>query len=257
VHVRGDSARLQQVFWNLLTNAAKFSPSDSAITVRTFDVDDRVAVEVVDRGVGIAPEKLERIFDAFEQGARNTQAGLGLGLAICKALVEMHGGAITARSEGLNRGATFSIHLPRITASQTTSTAPVPAPAARKGLRLLVVEDHPDTLATLERLLARRGFAVRTATSIAEALEVAREHEFDMVISDIGLPDGRGTDLLERLQQQRGDCPPAIAMSGFGMEEDLARSRNAGFSEHLTKPVEFPALQHAIARLAEKLPEPM
>ncbi len=257
VHVRGDSARLQQVFWNLLTNAAKFSPPDSAITVRTFDVGDRVAVEVVDRGVGIAAEKLERIFDAFEQGARNTQAGLGLGLAICKALVEMHGGAITARSEGLNRGATFSIHLPRITASQTASTAPVPAPAARKGLRLLVVEDHPDTLATLERLLARRGFAVHTATSIAQALEVAREHEFDMVISDIGLPDGRGTDLLERLQQQRGDCPPAIAMSGFGMEEDLARSRDAGFSEHLTKPVEFPALQNAIARLAERLPEPI
>jgi signal transduction histidine kinase len=255
-HVRADSARLQQVFWNLFTNAAKFSPRDAAITVRTFNTEGVVAIEVADQGVGIAPEKLERIFDAFEQGARTTHSGLGLGLAICKALVEMHGGEISARSEGLDLGATFRIHLPCAAPGLVPASSSPPASAAREGLRLLVVEDHPDTLATLERLLTRRGYIVRTAMSIAHGLEVARDYEFDLLISDIGLPDGRGTDLLERLEQQRGGRPPAIAMSGFGMEEDLARSRNAGFSEHLTKPVEFPALQEAIARLTANMPDP-
>lgn len=255
VHVLGDFARLQQVFWNLLANAAKFSPQDAAITVRTFDEGGRVAVEIADNGAGIAPEKLERIFDAFEQGARNTQAGLGLGLAICKALVEMHDGEIVARSDGLDHGASFIIRLPCVTPAGPPSAALPPPLAVRDGLRLLVVEDHLDTLATLERLLKRRGYVVRTASSIAQALEVVKGYEFDLLISDIGLPDGRGTDLLERIERQRGERPPAIAMSGFGMEEDLARSRGAGFSEHLTKPVEFPALHQAIARLATKIAE--
>ena len=251
-HVHGDAARLQQVFWNLLTNAAKFSPEDSAVEVRTFSENGRVAVEVTDRGVGIAPEKLARIFDAFEQGARQPQAGLGLGLAICKALVEMHGGEIAAHSEGIDRGARFVIHLPCVSPAGETSATPQQQLSPRDGLRLLVVEDHHDTLETLERLLARRGYVVRTAASIAQALEVAREHEFDVLVSDIGLPDGRGTDLIERLEELRGERPPAIAMSGFGMEDDLERSRGAGFSEHLTKPVEFSALHQAIARLANK-----
>jgi signal transduction histidine kinase len=256
-HVRGDSARLQQMFWNLLANAAKFSPEGSVVAVRTFAADDGIAIEVADEGVGIAPEKLERIFGAFEQDARHPHAGLGLGLAICKALVEMHGGEIAAHSEGVDRGASFVIHLPCVSPAVEPDPMPERPLAAREGLRLLVVEDHPDTRDTLQRLLTRRGYVVRTAASIAQALEVAREYEFDLLVSDIGLPDGRGTDLLERVEQQRGECPPAIAMSGFGMEDDLERSRAAGFSEHLTKPVEFAALHQAIARLATKLPEPV
>lgn len=254
-HVRGDPARLQQVFWNLLTNAAKFSPENTAITVRTSAADGRVAIEIKDQGVGIAPEKLERIFDAFEQGARNTQAGLGLGLAICKALVEMHGGEITAHSNGINHGASFVIHLPCVSPTTPPNATPQQQIIAPEGLRLLVVEDHHDTLATLERLLTRRGYTIRTASNIAEALKVSRDYEFDLLLSDIGLPDGRGTDLLERFEKLRGQRPPAIAMSGFGMEDDLERSRAAGFSEHLTKPVEFVALHQAIARLAMKLPQ--
>jgi signal transduction histidine kinase len=250
VHVRGDPARLQQVFWNLLANAAKFSLSGGVIGVRTSAVDGRISIEIEDRGVGIAPEKLERIFDAFEQGARRAQAGLGLGLAICKALVEMHGGRIAAHSAGLNQGARFVIDLPCVSPTAEPAPTPIPQLSPREGLRLLVVEDHHDTLDTLKRLLTRRGYAVQTASTIAEALEVARGYEFDVLISDIGLPDGRGTDLLERIEVQRGSCPPAIAMSGFGMEDDLERSRKAGFSEHLTKPVEFSALHQAIARLA-------
>ncbi len=253
-HVRGDPARLQQIFWNLLTNAAKFSPEDSSITLRTSSENGCLTVEIADQGVGIAPEKLERIFDAFEQATRTTQSGLGLGLAICKALVEMHGGSIVAQSAGFNRGTRFVIRLPCAAPANEPTAVPSPPISVRDGLRLLVVEDHADTLATLERLLTRRGYTVRTASSIAQALQVVREYEFDMLVSDIGLPDGRGTDLLERIGEQRGDRPPAIAMSGFGMEDDLERSRDAGFSEHLTKPVEFPALHEAIARLASKIP---
>lgn len=253
VHLRGDPARLQQVFWNLLTNAAKFSPKGSSVVIHTSLEDGRVKVEISDQGVGIAPEKLGCIFDAFEQGARRSHGGLGLGLAICKALVDMHGGDITAHSEGINHGASFVVHLPHVHAAKEPSTiVPVPLPPC-EGFRLLVVEDHEDTLATLERLLTRRGYAVRTATTIAEALEVAAEYSFDVLVSDIGLPDGRGTDLLERIGQLRGVRPPAIAMSGFGMEDDLGRSREAGFSEHLTKPVEFSSLHQAIGRIATQL----
>ena len=248
-HVRGDSTRLQQVFWNLLTNAAQFSPRNSTIQMETRAADGGIHVEIADHGVGIPPEKLECIFEAFEQGARSTQGGLGLGLAICKALVEMHGGEIVARSAGLNLGASFLVRLPSSTKSSELLAASPAQISIPTDLRLLVVEDHPDTLGTLERLLTRRGYVVRTASSIAQALEVARDYEFDLLVSDIGLPDGRGTDLLKRLNHERGHRPLAIAMSGFGMEDDLELSCQAGFAEHLTKPVEFSALLQAIARL--------
>lgn len=251
-HVRGDFARLQQVFWNLLTNAAKFSPENSTIEVRTFATEPggRISIEITDQGIGIAPEKLDRIFDAFEQGARHSQAGLGLGLAICKALVEMHSGIIAVHSDGPNRGASFIIRLPAATPTGQPNGEQNPEAPAPSGLRLLVVEDHHDTLATLTRLLTRRGYIVRTAGSIAECLDVSREYEYDVLISDIGLPDGRGTELLVQLNALHGNRPPAIAMSGFGMDEDVECSHAAGFSEHLTKPIEFTALQQAIARLA-------
>ncbi|MES2596775.1 MAG: response regulator [Verrucomicrobiota bacterium] len=249
--VRGDFARLQQVFWNVLTNAAKFSPDGSSIEVRTrvTEPGSLVVIEIVDQGIGISPEKVDRIFDAFEQGAQRSQTGLGLGLAICKALVQMHSGDISVRSEGMNCGSTFTIQLIQSAVesqpSEVRKTEPEPLP----GVRLLVVEDHQDTLNTLIRLLKRRGYFIRTASSIAEALEVAREYDFQVLISDIGLPDGRGTELVEQLTAMRGQRPAAIAMSGFGMDDDVERSRQAGFSEHLTKPIEFAALHQAISRL--------
>lgn len=251
-YVRGDFARLQQVFWNLLTNAAKFSPEDSTIEMSTFasEPGGAIHVEITDQGIGIVSEKLDLIFDAFEQVGRRSRAGLGLGLAICKALVQMHSGAITAQSEGVNRGTKFIVRLPATTPDGQPNGTSLHEVSPPHGLRLLVVEDHPDTLATLTRLLTRRGYIVRTATCIAECLEVAREYDFDLLISDIGLPDGRGTELLKQLHALHGKSPPAIAMSGFGMDDDVERSQQAGFSEHLTKPVEFPALQQAIARLA-------
>ena len=252
-NVLGDPERLQQVFWNLLTNAAKFSPDRSAIEVRTYSADNRIRIEIADQGVGIPPEKFESIFGAFEQGDHHAKIGLGLGLSICKALVELHGGAIVAHSDGLNRGATFIIHLPCAPkANEPTAISPAKLELC-KGMRLLVVEDHLDTLQTLERLLLKNGYVVRTASSIAEALEITREYQFDVLVSDIGLPDGRGTDLMERLGESGVPRPPAVAMSGFGMEDDLQRSLEAGFSEHLTKPVEFLALHQAISRLAASI----
>jgi signal transduction histidine kinase len=255
-HVRGDPARLQQIFWNLLANAVKFSPTGGTIEVRTSSVDGdgRIAVEIRDHGVGIAPEKLVSIFDAFEQGARHSQAGLGLGLAICKALVELHAGQISAHSEGPDKGATFTIRLPRAMIVKQVNPRAVEDMPPHRGLRLLVVEDHRDTLATLERLLMRHGYKVRTAASIAESLRIATEYDFDVLVSDIGLPDGRGTELLEQLEAIRGQRLPSIAMSGFGMDEDLERSREAGFSEHLIKPVEFPSLHQAIVRVSSMVP---
>jgi len=251
--VKADPARLQQVFWNLLANATKFTPENGTITVRTSNAGNEASllVEIRDTGIGIGAEKLERIFDAFEQAERTGSPGLGLGLAICKALVDLHGGSIEARSDGLGCGAAFLVTLPT-TLPVPTAKRPLDTDAPPLAmLRVLLVDDHQDTADVLSRLLSRQGCEVRTAGSVAQAIEVAANYEFDVLVSDIGLPDGRGTELLDQLQNRFGRPIRAIAMSGFGMEDDIERSRHAGFAEHLTKPVEFNALQRALARLAD------
>lgn len=257
-HVIADPARLQQVIWNLLTNAAKFTPSGGTIIVRSTELEAtrQVMIEVTDNGAGIAPEKIRRIFNAFEQAEAPAHTGLGLGLAICKALVEKHRGWIEAHSAGVGQGATFRILLPIAQPVMETKPATPQAVPDGLGLRLLVVEDHRDTLDTLQQLLKRRGYAVRTAGSVEQALEVAEGYEFDLLVSDIGLPDGRGTELLERLEKRSRHPFLAIAMSGFGTDEDLRSSHHAGFAQHLTKPVEFATLHEAIARLSMSLPKP-
>ena len=253
--VRGDSARLQQVFWNLLSNAAKFTPAGGTIVVQTSgpDAAKQMVIEISDNGAGIAPEKIRRIFNAFEQAEGPAHTGLGLGLAICKALVERHRGTIEAQSEGVGQGATFRICLPSAQPAAAEKPSVPQAVPDGSGLRLLVVEDHPDTLETLHHLLKRRGYAVRTAASVEQALQVAEDYEFDLLVSDIGLPDGRGTDLLQTLEKRSGHPFLAIAMSGFGTDEDLRNSHRAGFAQHLTKPVEFATLHEAIARLSSNL----
>jgi signal transduction histidine kinase len=256
-HMLGDPARLQQVFWNLLTNAAKFTPEGGTITVHTAgpDATRHMLIEIRDNGAGIAPEKIRRIFNAFEQAETPASAGLGLGLAICKALVEKHRGWIEAQSNGIGQGATFRIRLPCAQAANDAKPMIPQVVPNGSGLRLLVVEDHLDTLQTLQQLLKRRGYLVRTAASVEQALEVAEDYEFDLLVSDIGLPDGRGTELLQKLEKRAGHAFLAIAMSGFGTDEDLRNSLHAGFAHHLTKPVEFAALHEAIARLSSSLPK--
>jgi signal transduction histidine kinase len=254
----GDPSRLRQIFWNLLANAVKFTPEGGTVTVRTASPEGAnfLLIEIRDTGIGIEPQKLERIFNAFEQATRTDSPGLGLGLAICRAIVNMHGGTIEAQSDGPGHGATFSVTLP-ITVSVPIEKLPVaamPPPLAK--LRILLVEDHHDTAEILGHLLSRQGCEVRTAESVGQALDVAEDYDFDILVSDIGLPDGRGTDLLTQLRNNAGHPIRAIAMSGFGMEKDVERSRTAGFAEHLTKPVDFGALRQALARLATGEPEP-
>ena len=251
-HVHADPARLQQIFWNLLTNAKKFTPSTGAITIRTTNSEkgDWLVIEVADTGIGISPDKLSGIFDAFEQAAAGLSAGLGLGLAICKALVDLQGGSIEVHSEGPDQGTVFTVKIPGVTVADA-GPAPAPTQASTLSrLHILLVEDQADTAEVLRRLLVGEGCEVRLAASIAEAESVAADYRFDVLVSDIGLPDGRGTELLSRLQNHHGGPIPAIVISGFGMEEDIQKSQGAGFAEHLTKPVEFGALKQALIRVA-------
>ena len=251
--VSADPTRLQQVFWNVLRNAIKFTPEGGHITFHSEnDGKGMLCLVVRDTGAGIPPDVLPKIFDAFEQGDVKTTrhfGGLGLGLAICKAVVEMHGGTIRAESEGTGKGAAFTIELPtievqdgRIERFETSDNADVVGRS-----RLLLVEDHPDTVRALSRLLDRSGFQVRTANSVASALQLAASEPFDIVLSDIGLPDGTGYELMEQIRDRYGI--KGIALSGYGMEEDIRRSREAGFIEHVVKPVDLVYLQSVMRRV--------
>jgi signal transduction histidine kinase/CheY-like chemotaxis protein len=248
--VASDPARIQQVFWNLLKNAVKFTNSGGCVTVRTSNRDDgSLRVDVIDTGVGIEPAILGRIFDAFEQGdQRVTRAfgGLGLGLAISKRLVDLHGGRIAAYSDGPGSGATFTVELPSVAAPPPQETM-IDRPARpQPKLSILLVEDHPDTALALARLLRGFGWQVRVAETVADAIAAADAEHFDLLISDIGLPDGNGLDLMRQLRAKRP--VRGICLSGFGMEEDVRNSRDAGFIEHLTKPVNVAQLRRAIDR---------
>jgi CheY-like chemotaxis protein len=209
-------------------------------------------IEVSDTGIGIEADVLPKLFNAFEQGERTVTrqfGGLGLGLAICKALAGMHRGALAAASDGKGRGATFTLTLDWLPTPAEAGRAPPPAGAApRKRLRILFVEDHEDTCAVMTRLLRGFGYAVTCAGNVRVAMELIETQPFDLLISDIGLPDGSGLDVMRRVrerQQLKG-----IALSGFGMEEDVRRSREAGFAQHLTKPVNFRKLEAVIEQVA-------
>ena len=258
----GDPARLQQVFWNLIKNSVKFTPANGEIRVRCrneqLDGTERVVVSVQDTGVGIEPDVLSRVFDAFEQGDKRVArqfGGLGLGLAISKALVDLHVGSISAESQGHGRGSTFSVSLPAVARGEhLMPQPPLRSPLPRKGtgkeetqpLHVLLVEDHVDSARVLVRLLRKFGYTVTHARDVASALEFAQNNQLDLVISDLGLPDGSGHDLIRRLMAERP--VRAIALSGYGMEADIVRSQEAGFFEHLTKPVNIEQLQLAIHR---------
>ena len=250
VNLRADPARLQQIFWNLIKNAVKFTPKRGQLTLRTSDeVDGRLRVSITDTGIGIDSETLPKVFNAFEQGERSGTGGLGLGLAITKALVETHGGQITAESAGEGRGATFTASFPLAEPASPATTRNVSLPGgARKSMRILLVEDHEDTNRSLTNLLRRRGYQVQSADSISSALECAANGSFDLLISDIGLPDGTGIELMERLGTEHSLA--GIALTGFGMEDDIRRSRDVGFSEHLVKPVDLNKLDAVIQKLA-------
>jgi CheY-like chemotaxis protein/anti-sigma regulatory factor (Ser/Thr protein kinase) len=252
VYLEADPARLQQVFWNLIKNAVKFTPKGGQLTLRTTNDDQaQLRVEISDTGCGIDDQSLPKIFNAFEQGERTRQGGLGLGLAISKALVETHRGRLTAASPGRGQGATFTAVFPLSAREiyQATNGA-APASAERKALRILLVEDHEDTNRSLTQLLQRRGYQVLSACTVANAIEVAAAQDFDVLVSDIGLPDGSGVDLIQQLRLERPIF--GIALTGFGMEEDIRRSHQGGFEYHLIKPVDLNRLDTLIQKSSER-----
>ncbi|MGE5610847.1 MAG: PAS domain-containing protein [Bacillota bacterium] len=292
--ISGDAARLQQVFWNLLRNSIKFSPTRSRIAVRARleprdncplaaqpcpvglgdcplpEVGDgkgqscegNLVIEVIDHGSGIAPEMLPRLFNAFQQEERSRSfGGLGLGLSICKAVVEMHGGSISAHSDGPGCGAIFTVHLPvaqcpmspsaRRAAFRKEDAASSVPQDGNHPLRILLVEDHADTAKLMSRLLMAEGHEVTTAGTVAEGLAAVRKQKPDVLISDLGLPDGSGLDLMRQLVTE-GRRIPAVALSGFGTAADIEKSKAAGFAEHLVKPLSsVDALTSAIAKLGK------
>ncbi len=254
--VRADAVRMQQAFWNVLKNAVKFTPVGGSIGVASRAVDGAtVEIVVTDSGIGMSAAELPRIFEAFAQGdhasrvAAHRFGGLGLGLTISRRVIEMHGGRIEAFSPGPGRGSSFVLALPLVAGVGAAPAAEPPpqlsAVAEHSGRRVLLIEDHAPTRTAITRLLVRRGFEVVASATAAEARSAMQEVRFDLLVSDIGLPDGNGCDLMREFA---GSCgAPGIALTGYGMEQDMARTHAAGFSAHLTKPINVQALDHAIA----------
>ena len=262
-----DSARLQQVFWNVLKNALKFTPERGFIRVETRGVSDtgEMTVTVTDTGIGMTPEELSRAFHPFAQGdhatgsKRHRFGGLGLGLAISQLLMQLHAGSVQAFSPGRNRGCTVVIKIPQVMPESSLSGSggregQEPAPdagperlEASPRRPILIVEDHEATRHVLEKLFRQRSYEVVSAATVAEALQRAAEATYEFVVSDLGLPDGTGYDLMRTLREKYGLT--GIALSGYGAEQDAIRSREAGFVEHLTKPVTYAMLDQVIQRI--------
>jgi len=252
-HIRADCIRLQQVFWNLINNAVKFTPEGGEITISTFnDKDRRFHFEITDTGIGIEPQRLASLFQPFEQADPSVTrqfGGLGLGLAISKRLVDLHRGTIKAESRGRSFGATFKITLDTLPkGAQETGRDARAKGKTFKPLRILLVEDHHDTRRTLSRLLMHFGHDVVNADNVRSALEIMRSGEFDVLLCDIGLPDGSGYDVAAHARA-KGHIR-AVALTGFGTENDIRRSKEAGFDFHLVKPVNFQELQTVLDQLA-------
>jgi signal transduction histidine kinase/ActR/RegA family two-component response regulator len=258
-HVCGDAARLQQIFWNIIKNAIKFTPESGLIEVSTInDAEGRISVSIHDTGIGMTAEALTRVFQPFEQASGKSfqqYGGLGLGLAISRAMTEAHGGEIAAESDGSGKGATFTVKLSCVDsagAEALSSTSPTVDLSKSQSMHILLVEDHEDTALVMCRLLTEMGHQVTVANSIASAL-VAASGPFDILLSDIGLPDGTGIDLIRQLRRQYGDRFPAVALTGFGMEDDIDKCKAAGFDDHLTKPVNFRLLHKVISSAATRV----
>jgi signal transduction histidine kinase len=265
--VVGDPARLQQVVWNLLSNAVKFSPARARVQLTLARHGDELRLCVVDQGVGIPPAFLPHVFERFRQaehGGTRQYGGLGLGLAIAHRIVELHGGTISAASDGLGRGARFSVFLPPRTRADATPRplthertgratgqfAAMPMPTPRlDGLRILFVDDEADARELLAHVLGDAGASVRAASSAAEALALLDQEPFDVLVSDIGMPGEDGYSLMRKVAARRRP-PPAIALSAFTSAQDRERALDAGFTTHLPKPLDAQALIAFVDRLA-------
>jgi CheY-like chemotaxis protein len=248
-----DSVRLQQVFWNVIKNAVKFTPVGGYVSIQTHNsTEGKVTIEISDSGPGIETENVERIFEAFAQAGQakimHRFGGLGLGLSISRRLIEIQNGHIWAEPQSECGGAKFIIELP-LALNQEKATAPTVRPNGLEthggGLKILLLEDHEPTRLTMLRLLERRGHQVGCAASLAEARDLAARERWQLLISDLGLTDGSGYTFMEEMRASQGI--PGLALSGYGTESDIAKSLEAGFAQHLVKPLNIQELEQAIA----------
>jgi CheY-like chemotaxis protein len=274
--INGDPNRLQQVLWNILTNAVKFTPRGGRVQVLLERVNSHLELSVIDTGQGISPEFLPHVFDRFSQAdASNTRrhAGLGLGLAIVKQLVELHGGSVRAKSAGPGQGATFSIELPLLSVSREAPDAPdrrhpsrsedadreLSHPAARvadfSGLKILIVDDEADARALMRWLFEDCRATVLEASSAAEALSLLHSARPDVLVSDIGMPGESGYMLIRRIRAlpaEAGGATPAVALTAYARTEDRTKAILAGFQHHVAKPVEPVELIAMVASLTQR-----
>jgi two-component system CheB/CheR fusion protein len=261
--VKADPARLQQIVWNVIKNAIKFTPEGSVVRVIAKGEEAGFAlVQVIDSGIGIEPSRMGRIFNAFEQADETITprfGGIGVGLTISKALVELHGGTISVRSDGEGKGATFDVRLPlaapesaAVKDGQPDASATadlISTEEASRSMRILLVEDHADTARVMARLLRSQGHQVTHASDVATSSKLLSENKYDLLISDLGLPDGNGWEIMRGLRG-RGSNLPGIALSGYGQDADIQNSLEAGFCAHFTKPVNISALMAKIREVA-------
>jgi CheY-like chemotaxis protein len=263
--VFGDRERLQQVVWNLLSNAIKFTPEGGTVRLQLARTENQVEIVVSDTGSGISPEFLPYVFERFRQedgGSKRRYGGLGLGLAIVRHLVELHGGTVSAASDGDNQGATFRVSLPIRAVRADAGAGRAPAMGTRlassaerlDGIRVLVVDDEADARELFGSILLSAGAQVSTASSAADALRILAEEPVDVLVSDIEMPGEDGYTLLEQAVKARGGTPvPAIALTAYARAADRRRALDAGFKWHLAKPVEPSELVSAIAAVLPKV----
>jgi len=266
--VSGDADRLQQIVWNLLTNAVKFTPKGGRIQVKVQHVESHVEIVVSDSGVGINKEFLPYVFDRFRQADASTtriHGGLGLGLSIVHQLVDLHGGSVSVQSEGEGKGAAFTISLPLVRETSDQEEAEVAQPVRNDevisfdalpslhGLKVLVVDDEEDTRELIREVLKECGSEVVTSSSAAEALVALQQHKPDVLISDLGMPDEDGYSLIAKIRElpaERGGDIPAAALTAYARAEDRMRVLRSGFQFHLPKPVDSAELVTVVASLA-------
>jgi CheY-like chemotaxis protein/two-component sensor histidine kinase len=252
--VYGDEVRLQQIFWNVVKNAIKYTAPKGKIVIETSLEHGKFKVSITDSGIGMTPEEMDRVFGAFSQGDHvmngHRFGGLGLGLTISRRLLELHRGRIHAWSAGRNHGSSFVIELPIAKAEKAdldllqNGQNARSLPFSGNDHSILLVEDHEPTRVAFTHLLNRRQFRVSSVGNSAEAMKMCTREKFDLVISDIGLPDGSGNDLMTKLRDRYG--LKGIALTGYGMEQDVERSLASGFVLHLIKPVNVQALEKAL-----------
>jgi two-component system CheB/CheR fusion protein len=254
VILEADPVRIEQIVWNLISNAIKFTPARGRVSVTLRDEGRHATLEVADTGRGIAPEFLPRLFEMFQQAeGRTTRAegGLGIGLALVKHLVSLHGGRVTGDSAGPGRGSRFVVQLPALGGMAARDLAPHDTVGQLlRGLRVLLVDDDQQSLEALSHLLELEGVQVECAADAVHALQLVEQTRFDLLVSDIAMPGMDGYELLQRVRGlAHGATLPAIAATGFGRRVDVQRAIDAGFDAHLGKPITVERFSQVLARV--------